>query len=67
MLQTFAARCIPQYPSETPFFVSQGTGLEQFSAVTNEMKQLATKRYQELAVATQGQSKRYLICGDCSP
>lgn len=47
-IQAALADAFVQSSEQTPFFVSQGTGLEVFSAVTEELKSLASVRHKAI-------------------
>jgi hypothetical protein len=67
-IQASLADAFVNTPEQTPFFVNQGTGLEQFSTVTEEMRLLATKRCKGLVVAPlEDDLGGYFVYGDCSP
>jgi len=51
-IQAALADAFVSNPSQTPFFVNQGTGLEAFTAVTKEMLALRIDRSKSSALAT---------------
>lgn len=48
-IQAALADAFVQTPEQTPFFVSQGTGLEAFSSVTEEMSGLSASRRKSIS------------------
>ncbi|MCG3112015.1 MAG: caspase family protein [Candidatus Manganitrophus sp. SB1] len=51
-IQAVLADAFVNNPDQTPFFVTQGTGLEIFAAVTEEMRKIVTERSKSSTVAT---------------
>lgn len=48
-IQAALADAFSSIPSQTPYFVNQGSGLETFSAVTEEMRELSAARIIDLS------------------
>lgn len=60
-IQAALADAFVATPEQTPFFVSQGSGLEVFAAITEEMRKLATRRNGSPTVETKDAAYALLL------
>lgn len=63
-IQAALADAFVNNPEQTPFFVSQGTGLEGFAVVTDEMRRLSAERSKSSIVAASGDAVVDLVAAE---